>query len=312
MPEGEPLQSLSRLPGWPTVWRSAPTSRGSFALRRRPSTGPRMQRPGSAGSPRFRPRGFSPPRRFPGSIELAGLFRPAAVPGLQSPFRAFPSRSGRAPLVGAAGSLAVLPGRTPVRRARSCHPRPSPTRATFGRRPWPDPVGARGSLSAPRTDHLAAAASRHLPVTLDLRAPDSPRSGRSVDFEAFFPARVRSHRPHPHGWRGGRCSPGRPRPSRALLPPSLGPSHPPRPEASLLPLAARASRRDARPPGPPRLRALLVACAASAPLLEDPRRRVDSAWTTETSCAASVGGHRADPARAVLPFGSSLDSHDLR
>jgi hypothetical protein len=28
-------------------------------------------------------------------------------------------------------------------------PRPSPTRATFGRRPWPDPAVARGSLSAP-------------------------------------------------------------------------------------------------------------------------------------------------------------------
>jgi hypothetical protein len=112
--------------------------------------------------------------------------------------------------------------------------------------------------------------------------------------------------------RGGRCSPGRSRPSRALLPPSPGPSHPPRPEASLLPLAARASRRDARPRGLPCLRAPLVACATSAPMLET----LDVGWTPRgrpkrpARCPSAVTvsfGHGP-----CCLFGSSLDSHDLR
>jgi hypothetical protein len=72
-----------------------------------------------------RARGFVSPR-----------CRPWALFSLQS----VPLASGRAPLVGAAGSFIVLPGEPHVRRPRSCRSRPSPTRATFGRRPWPDPV----------------------------------------------------------------------------------------------------------------------------------------------------------------------------
>jgi hypothetical protein len=151
----------------------------------------------------------------------------------------------------------------------------------LGRRSGVVPGRILSELEAPfqrRSSHsLATARLAAPPGHPGPRTPDSPRSGRSVDLEAFFPARVRSHHaPIPLGSaRGGRCSPGRSRPSRALLPPSPGPSHPPRPEASLLPLAARASRRDARPHGSPCLRALLLACATSAPMLETH----DVGWT---------------------------------
>jgi hypothetical protein len=249
---------------------------------------------------------------FLAPLELAGLFRPAAVPGLCSPFRAFPSRSGRAPLVGAAGSLVVLPGQTLVRRPRSCRPGPSPTRATFGRRPWPDPVGARGSLSAPLLARPCGRTPRDTsrsPWTsyAGLTSVRPFRRPRSV-LPCASPFTPRDGHPS----RGGRCSPGRSRPSRALLPPSPGPSHPPRPEASLLPLAARASRRDARPHGSPGLRALLLACATSAPMLETH----DVGWTPRgrpkrpARCPSAVTG-LIQPGPCCL-LGSSLDSHDLR
>jgi hypothetical protein len=252
MPEGVPLQSLSRLPGWPTVWRSTPASRGSLALQRRPSTGPRMRQT-CPGPPRFRPRGFSPPRRFPGSIELAGLFHPAAVPGLFSPFRAFPSRQVAHP---SSGLLAPLPF-VPVEPR--CGERGLVTSGLhrLGRRSGVVPGRILPRLEAPfqrRSSHnLAAARLATPPGHPGPRTPDPPRSGRSVDFEAFFPARIPFTPRDGHPSRGGRCSPGRPRPSRALLPPNLGPStrHGRRRPSSRW-LATCTSRRTCvRPPGSP-------------------------------------------------------------
>jgi hypothetical protein len=199
MPEGVPLQSLSRLPGWPTVWRSTPASRGSLALQRRPSTGPRERqtiRVCHGSDP-----GVSHPLAgFLARSSLRVCFTPLPSLGSRLPSERSPRDTGRAPLVGAAGSLVVLPGRTPVRRARSCHLWPSPTRATFGRRPWPDPAEARGSLSTPLLASTTPTLRRRRQTRLATRpghpgprTPDSPRSGRSVDFEAFFPARIRSH-----------------------------------------------------------------------------------------------------------------------
>jgi len=152
---------------------------------------------------------------FLAPLELAGLLRPAAVPGLSSPFRAFPSRSGRAPLVGVAGSLVVRPDPALVRHPRSCHLLPSPTRATFGRRPWPDPAEARGSLSAP------CDASRS-PWTSNTGLTSARSFRRPRSFLPCASPFTSTRRCHPS--RGGRCSPGRSRHSRALLPPSLGSS----------------------------------------------------------------------------------------
>jgi len=316
MPEGVPLQSLSRPPGGPTVWRSAPAPRGSLALRRRPSLGPRMRRPRFPGSATVPTPGFLTPSSVSWLDRACGFVAPRCRPWASFSLQSVPLASGRVPLVGAAGSLAVLPGRTPVRRARSCHLWPSPTRATFGRRPWPDPAEARGSLSASLlapTHHLSAAADAPRGAS---RSPWTSHAGLT-SVRPF--RRLRSVLPcaspfTPRGGspsRGGRCSPGRPRPSRALLPPDLGPSiHPPRPEASLLPLAPRASRRVVRPPGLPCVRA----CSWLAP-------RVPRCWEPSTSGglergrpnrpARPVGGHRIPTTRAVPPFGSSLDSHDL-
>jgi len=249
MPEGVPLQSLSRLPGWPTVWRSAPTSRGSLALQRHPSTGPRMQqtvRVHHGSDP-----GVSHPLAgFLARSSSRVCFTPLPSLGSRLPSErsprvqvAHPSSGPLAPLsffpveprCGARGLVAldlhrlgrrsgVVPGRilseleAPFqRRARTTLRRPP---RDTSRSPWTSHAG----LTSVRP-------FRRLRSVLPCASPFTPRCS--------------------HLRRGGRCSPGRPRPSRALLPPSLGPSHPPRPEASLLPLAARASRRDARPPGSP-------------------------------------------------------------
>jgi hypothetical protein len=251
---------------------------------------------------------------FLAPLELAGLLRPAAIPGscsLQSVPLAFRSRAPRR-------------GRwLPRRSSRPCpgavlavfHHRPSPTRATFGRRPWPDPAEARGSLSAslraPSCDGSLRYASRS-PWTSNtgLTSARSFRRLRSV-LPCASPF-TSSRRCDPS--RGGRCSPGRSRPSRALLPPSLGPStHPPRPEASLLPLVARASRRVARLRGSPCDRALLLACATSCSAAGDPRCRVEPCGDDRIIPHGTVGGHRILRTRAVPSTeDGSLDSHDLR
>jgi len=240
--------------------------------------------------------------------------RPWALVSLQS----VPLASGRVPLVGAAGSLAVLPGRTPVRRARSCHLRPSPTRATFGRRPWPDPVEARGSLSASSVaPSPPPCGGRSNAPRGASRSPWTPHAGLTSvrpfrRLRSFLPCASPFTPHHGHPWRGGRCSPGRPRPSRALLPPDLGPSTSPATAGGVPPPAgsARLSARRAtsRTPG-------FRASSWLAP-------RVLRSWRPSTSGglvrgrpnrpARPVGGHRILTTRAVLPFGSSLDSHDLR
>ena len=282
LPAGRPLGGRLRLPEVPLPFDDVPRS------------GPVCS--GPSGSATVPTPGFltpSPVSWLRSSLRVCC----APLPSLGSfSLQSVPLASGRAPLVGAAGSLAVLPGRTPVRRTRSCHLRPSPTRATFGRRPWPDPAEARGSLSASRrapscdgslryasrspwTSHAgltSARSFRRLRSVLPCASPFTPRDG--------------------HPSRGGRCSPGRSRPSRALLPPSLGPStHPPRPEASLLPLVARASRRVARLRGSPCDRALLLACATSAPLLET----LDVGWNRVEMTESS----RAEPSAVTGPFG---------
>jgi hypothetical protein len=67
----------------------------------------------------------------------------------------------------------------------------------LGRRSGVVPGRILSELEAPfqrRSSHdLAAARLATPPGHPGPRTPDSPRSGRSVDLEAFFPARVRSH-----------------------------------------------------------------------------------------------------------------------
>jgi hypothetical protein len=249
-----------------------------------------------------RARGFVSPR-----------CRPWALVSLQS----VPLASGRAPLVGAAGSLAVRPGRTPVRRARSCHLWPSPTRATFGRRPWPDPAEARGSLSAPRFARPCGRTPRDTS-----RSPWTSHAGLT-SVRSF--RRLRSVLPCANPVHTARRSTFRlpcarrpvlswaSSPLQSLAPAKPGAlDYPPRPEASLLPLAPRASRRVVRPRGSPCLQALLMACATSAPLLENPRRQVASCGDDRSVPHDPSADTGSVTTRAVLPFGSSLDSHDLR
>lgn len=255
MPGGVPLQSSSRL-----------TAGRPFGGRRRlpevPSPFDDITRSGPvcdgpSGSAAVPTPGFltpSPVSWLRSSSRVC--FAPQPSLGFVS-LQSVPLASGRAPLVGVAGSLVVRPGRAPVRRSRSSHLRPSPTRATFGRRPWPDPAEARGSLSAPR------GASRS-PWT-SLAGLTSARTSSSTSELSSLRESVHTARRSPVARRPVLSWAFRP--SRALLPPDPGPSHPPRPEASLLPLAARASRRDARRPGLPCSGHFSSACAASAPLL---------------------------------------------
>lgn len=313
MPEGVPLQSHSRLPaGRP------------FGGRRRlprftdPSTTSLARAPYAAdrpGLPRFRPRGFSPPRRFPGSIELAALFHAAAVPGLSSPFRAFPSRQVACPSSGPLAPLPFVPvePRCGVRGlvTRGLHS----TRATFGRRPSPDPAGARGSLSAPlvarpfgRTPRETSRSPwtsyagltsvrpfRRLRSVLPCTSPFTPRLGRPfgcLGAEAGALLGVLAP-PEPcsrQTW-GPLTRHGRRRPSSRW---------------HRAPLGASCDPGDLRAIGhfswlaPRALRCWKPSMSGG---LE--RRRPNR-------LARPVGGHRALRARAVPPFGSNLDSHDLR
>jgi hypothetical protein len=191
-----------------------------------------------------------------------------------------------------------------VRRSRSCHLRPSPTRATFGRRPWPDPAEARGSLSAPRgasrspwTSHAgltSARSFRRLRSVLPCASPFTPRVGLTRRAEAGALLGV-------------------PRPSRALLPPDLGPSftrHGRRRPSSRWHRAPLGASRD---PGDPHALGHFSWLAPRALRLLD---TLDVRWTPRRDdrnvLRGSVGGHRAGPARAVPSFDGSLDSHDLR
>jgi len=239
---------------------------------------------------------------FLAPLELAGLFRPAAVPGLCSPFRAFPSRF---------RSRTPRRGRwLPCRSSRS-----DPGAACAVLSPWTftDSGDVRASslarscpeLEAPfqrRSSHsLATARLAAPPGHPGPRTPDSPRSGRSVDFEAFFPARVRSHhaavaRRAEAGALLGVVAPPEPCSRQARGPVTRHGRRRPSSRWQRAPLGATRDPEDSLPPGTsPGLRHERSDAG-------NPRRRVDSAWTTETSCAMSVGGHRADPARAVLPL----------
>jgi len=244
------------------------------------------------GPPRFRPRGFSPPRRFPGSARACGFVAPRCRPWAVSPFRAFPSRQVAHP---SSGSLAPLPF-VPVEPRCGARGLVTSGLHRLGRRSGVVPgrilPEARGSLSAsllaPSTTTLRRRQKTRLaapPGHPGPRTPDPPRSGRSVDFGAFFPARVRSH----HATVTRRAEAG------ALLgvlaPPepcsrqAWGPHSPA--TAGGVPPPAGTARLSARRATPwiPVLRALLVACAASAPLLGTLDVRWNRAEMTESSRA---------------------------
>jgi hypothetical protein len=148
------------------------------------------------------------------------------------------------------------------------------------------------------------------------RTPGSPRPGRSVDFEALFPARVRSHHaavtrraeagallgvlapPEPcsrQAWGPHFTRHGRRRPSsrwhRASLDASCDPVD------LRAPGTSRGLRRERSAAGSPRRQ--VESCGDDRIIPPDPSADTGSPsmkrWT-----------------RAVLPFGSSLDSHDLR
>jgi len=252
MPEGVPLQSLSRPSGWPTVWRSAPAPKVPSPFDDITRSGPVCGRP--SGSDTVPTPGFltpSPVSWLRSSLRVC--FAPQPSLGF-APFRAFPSRQVAHP---SSGPLAPLPF-FPVEPRCGVRGLVAHDLHRLGRRSGVVPGQILSELEAPFQPRsprcLAAPRLAEPPGHPGPRTPDSPRSGRSVDFEAFFPARVRSHRASSPS-RVVRAEAGAllgvPRPSRALLPPDLGPSHPPRPEASLLPLAARASRRVARLRGLP-------------------------------------------------------------
>jgi len=146
------------------------------------------------------------------------------------------------------------------------------------------------------------------------RTPGSPRPGSFRRPRSFLPCASpftpRGGRPS----RGGRCSPGRSRPSRALLPPSLGPSftrHGRRRPSSRwqrAPLGASRDSKDLRASGH-----FSWLAPRAAPMLETLDVGWNRAGTTETSRYGTVGGHRTLRARAVPSSeDGSLDSHDLR
>lgn len=122
----------------------------------------------------------------------------APLPSLgSSPFRAFPSRQVAHP---SSGPLSPLPF-FPVEPRCGARGLVTSGLHRLGRRSGVVPgrilPEARGSLSAsllapPTLRQLARLAAP--PGHPGPRTPDPPRSGRSVDFGAFFPARVRSHR----------------------------------------------------------------------------------------------------------------------
>jgi hypothetical protein len=257
------------------------------------------------GPPRFRPRGFSPPRRFPGSIELAGLFHPAAVPGLFLPSERSPRDQVAHP---SSGPLAPLPF-VPVEPR--CGERGLVTSGLhrLGRRSGVVPGRILPRLEAPfqrRSSHPppfgSRRVSRHLPVTLDLArrthlGPVVPSTSKRSSLRES----VHTTRRSPVVWRPVLSWASSP--LQSLAPAEPGALYPPRPEASLLPLA-RNMRLSAhvRPTSRiPVLRALLMACATSAPLLETLDVRWNRAGTTEASHAIRRRTpHSSSAGRAAL------------
>jgi hypothetical protein len=137
--------------------------------------------------------GFLTPSPVSWLDRARGFVSPRCRPWALSPFRAFPSRQVAHP---SSGLLAPLPF-VPVEPR--CGERGLVTSGLhrLGRRSGVVPGRILPRLEAPfqrrSSRNLAAARLATPPGHPGPRTPDSPRSGRSVDFEAFFPARIRSH-----------------------------------------------------------------------------------------------------------------------
>lgn len=116
------------------------------------------------------------------------------------------------------------------RRPRLTARWPGSPRASLSRRPlsgarppFPSFSPSRSRARSARLHALSRAGRRRLPRRSGPRAPDAPRSGDFVCFEALLPPRVRAHDAPLSRTHRGRCSPGL-GPSRALIRSSLGPS----------------------------------------------------------------------------------------
>jgi len=226
------------------------------------------------GPPRFRPRGSLAPSaaswldRASGGLGVASRLRVSTAPsGLRLPSERS-LRVGRAPLVGAAGSLVVLPDRDlVVRRAVSCHPRFHRPGRRSGVGTSPVPPRARGSLSATSFD----AASR---------SPWTSHAGLTTS-RPF--RRLRSVLPHSESVHVALDGHPVARAVGALLgvlaPPELcsrrdlEPSPLTRHRGAVAPRVTRATPRGVRRGDRDHTRAPLAACATSA-VAGDPRRRV--------------------------------------
>jgi hypothetical protein len=183
----------------------------------------------SSTPPRSRPQVFATSRRFPGTSELAALFRAAAVPGFASPFRASPGRNRCTPL-GAACSLAVIPARLRA-PSRPCH-------SGSHRRPPRSPGALAGippQLWVPfqRASHGQA----RLPVTLDRarRAHARPRGSSASKPRSSCEVRATDPAGFPAGvavlsWDSAPPEPSPPAPRNLI--------HPPRPRSAAPPAPA--------------------------------------------------------------------------
>lgn len=309
MPEGSPLQSHSRSPGWPTVWRSAPAPKVPSPFDDIPRSGPVCSRPsGSA------------------TVPTPGFLTPSPVSWLRSSSRVCCAPQ---PSLGCC-SLQSVPlafrSRTPRRGrwlpCRSSRSNPGAASAVLSPSTFTDSGDVRASSLAgscrgleapfqPRSSHPPPPcgggrhASRDLPVTLDLvrrthLGPAVPSTSKLSSLRESVHTTQRS----PVAWRPVLSWASSPLQSLAPARPGVL-VHPPRPEASLLPLAARASRRDARFPGP--------LCVRASSWLAP---RVLRCWRPSkpggivrgrpNRPARPVGGHRidlteeGDPGRAAL------------
>jgi hypothetical protein len=316
MPEGVPLQSHSRLPaGRP------------FGGRRRlprftdPSTTSLARAPYAAdrpGLPRFRPRGISPPRRLPGSARACGSIAPRSRPWAFLPSERSPRVQVAYPSSGPLAPLSFIPvePRCGVRGlvTRGLHS----TRATFGRRPSPDPAGARGSLSAP----LVARPFGRTPRETS-RSPWTSYAGLTSvrpfrRLRSFLPCASPFTPPGSHHHLRDDLA-------RAEAGALLGVLAPPEPcsRQTWGPLTRHGRRRPSsrwhRAPlgascDPGDLRAIghFSWLAPRALRCWKPSMSGGLERRRPNRLARPVGGHRALRARAVPPFGSNLDSHDLR
>jgi len=160
----------------------------SGALQRHPRSSP-MHVVSCPHSPQVRSQVFSTSQRFSHRPNSTALFRAATVPGLP-PFRVFPSRRSCTPL-GATGSLAVI-HRAAERTTSDLITRGFTDAHAFDAVAW-IPHGLQASFPRVRRP-----ASRLPWVTSGGIAP----TASFTCFEAFFPPRVRLHRPGlPRAWR---------------------------------------------------------------------------------------------------------------